>query len=247
MPDETQEKPVWDRSKPGQPKAITEPVSDEEIAAWKRDKLRMAAGEGRKYLSAESLFYTDNEEAVRENLIRLKAALDEKERSIDAVMAYRFGAATAMANLSMFDEATGIITGDGGRVYPGFTEMAKRIKRLKAAEDLPDDAECKCERAKKILTVTSTVGTASSARDYVVEEQRRQRVGMVFSSSRGAVRHVYECRHCGHLGLHEKAPESHQETVTARRQHEKRFKHAREFDTKEMGHLADQHLLNADR
>lgn len=242
MSDELQQKPDWDKSKRGVHPAFTAPVTDEEITAWKRDKMRLAAGEGRKYLSAESIFYADNEQAKKDNFLRLTEALKEPN-NVDAISAYRFGLAAAAANLSLFDYALQTISDSKGQALPGFDELAKRIKRLKAAEAQEDGAECHCQRVKKTITVTSTIGSASASKEHEVEEQRRQRVGMIYSSRQNAVRHVYECRHCGHLGLHEKAPESHQEAITARRQHEGRFKHASEFDVKEMGHLADQVLL----
>ena len=203
MPDQRRANPAWDQSTPGVHPSITRQVTAEEIEAVKLEALALSSSGGRRYLSEETRFLADSQDAAAHHRLNLDLAIKEK-MDPRIVAAHRLALAANLANAGEFDEALKTISDRRGRRLAGFKEMARRIAELREAIDRDDGDECECERPRHKVPHHRT------GNEVEIEIPRRHEVGMVFSKKHGKVVRVWQCHLCGHCNAHDRGAPANQ-------------------------------------
>lgn len=198
----------------GTPKAITDPVTPEEIATAKAKgamKRAMELGMGATKSSTELyLSYWGTEEAN----IRALLALDNLPSDQFAEGSVRL--AEAMIRLGRLQEALEL---DPSR--------ADEIRKLQSALEAPDDGDCVCEDYVCEVPHPSDPNMGTKRKLF----PKWQPVNQIYHPGHEAVVNVYQCLRCGILNARPTAP-----ALTAQRQQ-------LAADFPEEGHGSDWHVL----
>jgi len=199
--------PPWLTTKPGQPSAVTRPVTEEEIQAAiaARDRARAMTETpfGQSMMLAEDRFLDSarrNKESFAANLA-LYMGQPSSEENRARINTCREGLAKACRDLGEFVAALSVITDTLGRALSGFADLKKQILAWAAAVELPDYHRCACISPVVELTLPMTGSKVEGQLPHY------SIAGMCYSHAHGKVVKVNRCDLCNCLNAFDGVPE----------------------------------------